>query len=109
ELGEIESALMQHEAVRQCAVIVRQDEAGEKYLASYIVSSANADGLAAILRKHLRERLPAYMVPSRYMVLEALPLTPNGKLDLRALPVPGPEEGGVATGKQVPRTATEEV
>ncbi|HKQ08670.1 MAG TPA: amino acid adenylation domain-containing protein, partial [Blastocatellia bacterium] len=109
ELGEIESALIQHEAVRQCAVVVRQDEAGEKYLAAYVVGPAEAREVAATLRRYLREKLPAYMVPSRYVALEALPLTPNGKLDVRALPVPGPEGGGLATGKQTPRTATEEV
>jgi len=109
ELGEIEAALLQHDGVRQCAVIARQDDAGEKYLVAYVTNSAEAGLKLATLRNYLREKLPEYMVPSRFMILEALPLTPNGKLDRRALPIPGREEGDAAAAAQAPRTATEEV
>ncbi|TCP54483.1 amino acid adenylation domain-containing protein [Tumebacillus sp. BK434] len=80
ELGEIETQLRKHPAVKDAAVIVR-DEA----LLGYVV----AEGVSgAELRDHLAARLPEYMVPSLLIVLEAFPLTPNGKVDRRALPEP---------------------
>ena len=109
EPGEIESVLLQHERVKQCAVIARNDEAGGKYLVGYVVGSGEEGVTGAELRKYLRGKLPEYMVPSMYVSLEALPLTHNGKLDRRALPMPDREEGETAASRQIPRTATEEM
>jgi natural product biosynthesis luciferase-like monooxygenase protein/amino acid adenylation domain-containing protein/non-ribosomal peptide synthase protein (TIGR01720 family) len=88
EPGEVEAALQRHPAVRQAAVLAREDAVGgSRRLVAYVVPSG--DGASpSDLRAFLTEHLPAYMVPSVFMVLERLPLTPNGKLDRRALPEP---------------------
>jgi aspartate racemase len=69
--------------VRECAVVLRGD-AGDQELVAHVVAPGNPT--APSLRRHLRERLPGYMVPAEFAFLEALPRTPNGKLDRRALP-----------------------
>jgi len=91
ELGEIESVIAHHPAVRQSHVIIREDAPGDKRITAYVVSRAGAELEAGELRSFLRERLPAYMIPSAFINLEAIPLTPNGKIDRRALPAPGVE------------------
>jgi amino acid adenylation domain-containing protein len=93
ELGEIEAMLLQHEAVREAVVLAREDEPGDKRLVAYLVFSAHASSseaapTPALLRAYLKERMPDYMAPSAFVVLDALPLTPNGKVDRRALPAP---------------------
>jgi acyl carrier protein len=107
ELGEIEAVLRNAPEVKDCAVAARKDAPAEKRLVACVVPSG--EGMeAATLRAHLRRRLPEYMVPSAFVVLEALPLTPNGKVDRKALPAP--EDDAVVCGEYVaPRTPTEEV
>ncbi|MFE0605854.1 amino acid adenylation domain-containing protein [Streptomyces sp. NPDC058892] len=89
ELGEIEHVLAGHAAVSQAAVIVRENQQGDKRIVGYVVPEAGAghdeDGLLAELTEHLRSRLPEYMVPSALIPLTEIPLTPNGKLDRQAL------------------------
>ncbi len=87
ELGEIETVLAGHPAVREAVVLAREGGApGEKRLASYVVAEPGAALDAGELRAYLRQRLPDYMIPSGFIVLESLPLTANGKVDRRALP-----------------------
>jgi amino acid adenylation domain-containing protein len=92
ELGEIEATLLQHQAVEEAAVIVREDQPGERVLVSYFVPTTGTveDAYQAIpeLRQFLKSRLPDFMVPPLFMPLAAMPLTPNGKVDRKALPKP---------------------
>lgn len=88
ELGEIETVLNQHPAVNQAVVTAREDEPGSKRLVAYVVGQTASDDITPELRRCVGEKLPDYMMPSTFVMLEALPLTPNGKVDLRALPLP---------------------
>lgn len=88
ELGEVESALAKHPAVREVAVIAREDIPGDKRLAAYVVFAAGATATTAELRLYLQEQLPDYMVPGDFVVLQTMPLTPNGKINRRELPAP---------------------
>jgi amino acid adenylation domain-containing protein len=107
ELGEIEAAIQQHPGVREVVVLAREDTPGERWLVAYVVPRARSGTLEAELRSALAERLPEYMVPQAFMLLEALPLTGNGKVDRKALPAPQrrADKGSV---RQVPRGPVEE-
>lgn len=85
ELGEIESVTAQYQGVREVAVLATSTAPGEARLVAYVVPDKDAAVEVNALRQHLSERLPEYMVPSSFVILEALPLTSNGKVDRRAL------------------------
>src|SRR5262249_18757467 len=95
ELGEIEAALSQHEAVTEAVVVVRGETQAEQRLVAYVTSPGKGVS-GAELREYLRQRLPSYMVQGAYVELERLPLTGNGKLDRQSLP-----EAGEARGEMV--------
>ncbi|MBD2040987.1 non-ribosomal peptide synthetase [Microcoleus sp. FACHB-672] len=99
EPGEIETVLCQHTNVRQSVVIAREDIPAEKRLVAYLVPipefgtvdsalSTQQSELLSELRDFVKEKLPDYMVPSAFVMLESVPLTPNGKIDRKALPAP---------------------
>ncbi len=88
ELGEIETALRDIDGIRQCVVITREDGGGNPQLVAYAVPGPGVTLDATALRHHLSMKLPDYMLPAAFVVLEALPLTSSGKLDRRALPAP---------------------
>jgi amino acid adenylation domain-containing protein len=88
ELEEIEATLAKHPAVREHVVLVREDKPSEKRLIAYIVADPAQAPTSHELRHFLKAKLPEYMVPSAFMLLDALPLTPNGKVDRKALPAP---------------------
>jgi amino acid adenylation domain-containing protein len=88
ELGEIEAALEEQPGVRQAVVVIREDFAGDPRLAAYVAARNGQELNTAELRHALASKLPAYMVPSVFVVLNAFPLTSNRKVDRRALPVP---------------------
>nr|MDZ8289082.1 amino acid adenylation domain-containing protein [Nostoc sp. ChiSLP01] len=88
ELGEIETLLNQHDDVQVSTVIVREDRPGQKQLVAYIVPQKEVIPTIGELRQFLKAKLPDYMIPSAFVILEALPLTPSGKVDRRALKAP---------------------
>ncbi|MGA9380654.1 MAG: amino acid adenylation domain-containing protein, partial [Phormidium sp.] len=88
ELGEIEALLSQHPQVQTAVVTVREDTPGDKRLVAYILSQAEAAPTIIELRQYLKAKVPEYMLPSAFVILETLPLTPSGKIDRRALPKP---------------------
>ncbi len=106
ELGEIENALMQHPSIVNAAVVAKSTAEGEKEMAGYIAAKETLDATALIL--HIKQYLPAYMVPAYFVQLETLPLTPNGKVDRKQLP--DPDGLGMGTGVEyvAPGNETEE-
>ncbi len=88
ELGEIEAVLGQHPAVRQAVVLAREETPGDTRLVAYVVPTREPAPTTGELRGFLKAKLPEYMIPSGYVILEALPLTPNGKVDRNVLPQP---------------------
>jgi amino acid adenylation domain-containing protein len=88
ELGEIEAALRQHPGVNDGTVIARDDVPGDRRLIAYVVPNHLQSFAVSDLRKFFKKRLPDYMQPSAYVMLETLPLTPNGKVNRQALPAP---------------------
>ena len=108
ELGEIEAALSSHPFVQQSIILVREDEAGEGRLIAFLVPAQEPRPATDELRRWMDQRLPHYMVPSAFVMLEQMPLTPNGKVDRQALLALGT---GHADRKLFvgPRTIVEEV
>ncbi|HEX6287623.1 MAG TPA: amino acid adenylation domain-containing protein, partial [Herpetosiphonaceae bacterium] len=94
ELEEIAATLDQHPAVRDRVVLVREDEPGSKEIVAYVVLG-HERCTPTELHQFLSAKLPQYMVPSAFVLLDALPLTPNGKVDRRALPAPEREGIGL--------------
>ncbi|MEH1970996.1 non-ribosomal peptide synthase/polyketide synthase [Nostoc sp.] len=88
ELGEIEALLNQNSDVQASCVIAREDIPTEKRLVAYVAPHQHSTFAINELRHYLKAKLPPYMMPQAFVMLEAMPLTPNGKVDRRALPAP---------------------
>jgi amino acid adenylation domain-containing protein len=88
ELGEIEAALRDISEIDDAVVVVREDNTKNKFLVAYVVTKQQTPPSVSVLRGYLKDRLPDYMIPSTFVVLDAFPLSPNGKVDRRLLPVP---------------------
>lgn len=85
EIAEIETALLEHSQIRSCAVVVKENNLSEKYLAAYIVPHNMPATTVSELQNHLKQKLPSYMLPSKFVFLGEIPLLQNGKIDRKAL------------------------
>src|SRR5829696_1463928 len=108
EVSEIELALRGLTKVKEAAVVAHEDQRGETQLVAYVVPELDRTPTMNELRDFLKEKLPDYMVPSAFVVLDTLPLTPNGKLDRLALPAPDLARPELDTNFVAPRNALEE-
>ena len=106
ELGEVEAALANHPQIKSAVVTAREDTPGAKRLVAYVVARGDRPRTPA-LRDALGDVLPAFMVPSAFVWLDAIPLTNNGKVDVRALPVPTSDRPDLANPYVAPVTARE--
>ncbi|MBM2619517.1 amino acid adenylation domain-containing protein [Actinoplanes sp. LDG1-06] len=107
ELGEIETVLTAQPEVVQAAVVARDDDSGDKRLVAYAVPVTGGEIQVHRLREAIAARLPDYMMPAVFVVLDELPLTPNGKIDRKALPEA--DFGTVVSPAAAPRTPQEEI
>jgi len=107
ELGEIEAALLQHPAVRECVVTAREDEPGDKRLVAYLVLNQALEHAMNALRGFLKQKLPDYMIPATFVLLDTLPLTPSGKVHYLALPPPKTTRPELETAFVAPRNLVE--
>ena len=108
ELGEIEAVLGQHPGVQEAVVICREDDPGNQQLVAYIVSDLQQTLTVSELNHLLKEKLPDYMMPKSFVMLEALPLLPNGKINRRGLPLPDQIRPELAATYQPPQTEIEQ-
>ena len=108
EPGEIEAALLQFPSVREAVVIAREDSSGDKRLVAYLTSYKQTTVSLNQLRRFLREKVPEYMAPSTFVVLEKLPLLPNGKVDRRALSHPHVQRATIESARLEPRAGLEQ-
>jgi len=115
ELGEIEAVLEKHPAVRKAVAWVREGASRDasaipntdRRLVAYVVPKETPGPRVSELRSYLQDRLPEYMWPSAYVLLDALPLTPSGKIDHRSLPAPDPTRPELDKVFVAPRTPVE--
>jgi amino acid adenylation domain-containing protein len=104
ELGEIEAVLNLHPQVQEAIAIAREEQAGNQYLAAYIVPSSPIE--TSDLRDFIKQKLPDYMVPNALIFLDRIPLTANGKIDRHALPIPDLKFSSIDTFT-LPTTSTQ--
>jgi amino acid adenylation domain-containing protein/non-ribosomal peptide synthase protein (TIGR01720 family) len=108
ELSEVEAVLGRHPALAECVVTVREDQPGDRRLVAYAVPQADAAPGVSELRSFLAERLPQYMVPAAFVLLDALPVLGSGKVDRRALPAPESDRPELGSSYAAPSTPAEE-
>ncbi|MBE9065561.1 amino acid adenylation domain-containing protein [Leptolyngbya cf. ectocarpi LEGE 11479] len=104
--GEIEAILNQDSDIDQSVVVARPDAKGENVLIAYLVPRHQTDIDRHQLHNSLFQRLPVYLIPTTYVILDTLPLTPSGKVDRSALPIPDLSISTLST-QIPPRTPTE--
>jgi hypothetical protein len=109
ELGEIETTLEHHAAIRQAVVLAREDTSSDRRLVAYCVPDHGSRPDIRELRSFLQAKLPNYMVPAAFIVLDTLPLTPNGKIDRQALPAPDQARPPLFEAFMPPRTPSEDL
>ena len=109
ELGEIEAVLSQHPAVQTVVVTDREDKPEEKQLVAYLILHSDKTATVKELRQSLEKKLPQYMIPHIFLMLDKFPLLSNGKINRHALPAPDKESLDSANTFVAPRTPTEKL
>ena len=109
ELGEIEAALKDIPEILEAVVMLREDQPGDKRLVAYIVCTSGVMPETAEMMRTLKGRLPYYMVPNFYHMLEKLPVSPTGKIDRKALPAPEAHQAALAGSYAAPRGPIQEI
>lgn len=109
ETGEIEVVLGQHPNVRETVIVAKQDQPGDKRLVAYVVAQQGQLPTSDEMRSFLEQKLPDYMIPSAFVMLDSMPLTPNGKIDRRALPASDHGRAELREDFVAPRTPVQEV
>jgi amino acid adenylation domain-containing protein len=109
EPGEIEAVLIQFPSVRETVVVAEEDKQKNKRLVAYVALHRGSTISIKELRNFLKEKLPDYMVPTSFVLMDSLPLTPNGKIDRKALPEPDIERPDFEKAFVGPRTPFEEL
>jgi len=107
EMAAVESVVSGAQHVREAAVAAYSDSSGDVRLVAYVVADPNSPTTSSELRRELRELLPDYMIPSRFIFVDSLPLTPTGKIDRQALAEPNREKKSVAAKYVAPRSPLE--
>lgn len=109
ELGEVEVALDAFPGISQVVATVREDEPGDKRLIAYMVSDAGVKIVPGAIRKFIAGKLPEYMIPSAFVMVDELPRTPSGKIDRRALPAPDQSRPDIGVPYMQPQSPAEMV
>ena len=109
EPGEIEAVLIQHPDVEQAIVMPWAETPEQRRLVAYVVPHQARAPSAAELRDYLKKKLPEYMVPSSFTLLDGLPRTPHGKVDREALPIPDQRQPAMEESYVPPRSPEEEM
>jgi len=108
ELGEIEAALGDHPVIRETVVLARDEASGEKRLIAYLVVEGAVEPSVTELRHFLSDKLPSYMVPAAFVILDQFPLTDNGKIDRQVLPAPDAQRPALEDAYVGPRNEREQ-
>lgn len=107
ELSEIENVLLLHPQLKSCAVAILRGNTSESYLAAYLETKNQERPSITSLRSHLKQKLPDFMIPSKFVFLRSMPLLPNGKIDRRSLPAPDRVRPELATSYVAPQNSVE--
>lgn len=109
ELGEIEGTLRQYSGVEEVVIQAREDSFGQSSLIAYLLPKEDVKLTTGELQDFLKKKLPHYMVPSAFIVMESFPLTPNGKIDRNALPLPNQTQTALKDEYAPPGTSIEKM
>jgi amino acid adenylation domain-containing protein len=105
ELGEIEAVINDYSQINQSVVVTRKDKLDNQYLVAYLLVKNHFE--LSHLKDVLKSKLPDYMIPNAFVVLDIFPLTPNGKVDRKALPETEFNRENLQNNYQAPRTPSE--
>ncbi len=108
ELAEVREAIASHADVKQVALMVREDKPGDRQLVAYVTLRQPLQSASELLRLHVKQKLPAHMVPAAFVILDSIPLNTNGKVDRKALPPPS-SRTEAAAGYSAPKTSLERI